>query len=618
MQVRFWGTRGSVPKPGPATVRYGGNTSCVEVRADDGTLIVLDCGTGAHGLGQSLLARGGKIRGHLLIGHTHWDHIQGFPFFGPLFVPGHEWDIYAPTGFGQQLERTLAGQMQYTYFPVQLGQLAATIRYHDLVEGVFQIGGIRVETRYLNHPALTLGYRLEADGASLVYATDHEPHAPQQAGGLGAEAVARGDLPVHREDRRHVEFLAGADLVIHDAQYTAQEYPTKQGWGHSTVEYVVDLAMAAKVRRLALFHHDPLRTDEAVDGLVALCEARVAASEQKLDVFGAAEGATVELHGEASQAEASATPPEHRPGMNVEPARKGELTLTKAILLGTRDPKDTALFHEALGVEVLGADGFRLVQPQAGGDLLAELRELRPALLLLDGARPDLLPLLQALRSAPERALVELPVVVITSEAGQEVPFFAAGVTDVLSKPFSVAYIRSRVRAWLLRTRARWSKPPNPSNEDARLQALRRTKLLDTPQDERLDRIVRLAARMFDVPVVGIGLMDAERQWYKARVGLQAREVPRDLSFCAYTILGQDSFVIADTQLDDRVADMPPQPGMPLVRFYAGHPLRDHVGHALGTLCLMDVRPRQLDEGELQALHDLAQLAEQALREAGQ
>src|SRR6266446_10896805 len=160
MDVRFWGTRGSLAKPGPTTLRYGGNTSCVEVRGVDGTLIVLDCGTGAHGLGQALVSAGGpRCDGHLMITHTHWDHIQGFPFFAPLFIPGNTWDIYAPGALGQQLERTLAGQMEYNYFPVTLAQLGASIRFHDLAEGRFTVGAVRVTTQYLNHPALALGYR---------------------------------------------------------------------------------------------------------------------------------------------------------------------------------------------------------------------------------------------------------------------------------------------------------------------------------------------------------------------------------------------------------------------------------------------------------------------------
>ena len=191
MRVRFWGTRGSLAKPGPTTLRYGGNTSCVEVRTADGTLIVLDCGTGAHGLGwRSRAPASAPLRGHLLITHTHWDHIQGFPFFAPLFVPGNEWDIYAPGGLGQQLEATLAGQMEYTYFPVTLAQCGATIRFHDLTEGSFEIGPVRVVAQYLNHPALTLGYRLEAGGA--VARVRRRPRATR----------ARSRRPGRRDRRR--------------------------------------------------------------------------------------------------------------------------------------------------------------------------------------------------------------------------------------------------------------------------------------------------------------------------------------------------------------------------------------------------------------------------------
>ena len=165
MQVRFWGTRGSIASSGKDKLKYGGNTSCVEVRSQSGTLIVIDCGTGAYPLGQQLAKEfHGRINGHMLISHTHWDHIQGFPFFAPYFIPGNEWHIYGPSGFGPTLNKALSDQMQYTYFPVSMEYMAATLNFHDLVEGSFRIGDITVRARYLNHPALTLGYRLEADG----------------------------------------------------------------------------------------------------------------------------------------------------------------------------------------------------------------------------------------------------------------------------------------------------------------------------------------------------------------------------------------------------------------------------------------------------------------------
>src|SRR3954471_12765247 len=159
MRVRFWGTRGSIATPGPGTVRYGGNTVCVEVRSDSGSLVVLDCGTGARLLGQQLVAtaheQGTVANGCLLIGHTHWDHIQGLPFFAPLFEPHAEWHIYGPRGLNDSLAQTLSGQMQYQYFPVTVEQLSATVSFHDLLEGTFEVGDLRITAQYLNHPALT-------------------------------------------------------------------------------------------------------------------------------------------------------------------------------------------------------------------------------------------------------------------------------------------------------------------------------------------------------------------------------------------------------------------------------------------------------------------------------
>jgi CheY-like chemotaxis protein len=440
MLVRFWGTRGSLAKPGPTTVRYGGNTSCVEVRLADRTLIVLDCGTGAHALGQALQSScAGPLRGHLLITHTHWDHIQGFPFFQPLFVPGNEWDLYAPGSGGQQLETTLAGQMEYTYFPVTLEQLDATIRFHDLVESQFSIGRARIVAQYLNHPALTLGYRLESDGATVVYVADHEPHmrdrpeaSPNTAGG-----------PLHREDQRHVAFLTGADLVIHDAQYTAEEYPRRIGWGHSPAESAVDYALAAGVKRLALFHHDPSRDDDAVDRLVEMCRDRVIAAGGSLDVFGAAEGQALEV-----TAGEGATPYPVSPGGTAlgMPDKDGPLT----VLVADDDPTILALL-----TATLRQDGFRVLTAGDGEAALRMARAERPALILLDWRMPALegVEVTRALRSDSDPYLRNVPIVLLTGETGSEntTAGFDAGVTDYLIKPFKPPFVRARVRAWLVR-----------------------------------------------------------------------------------------------------------------------------------------------------------------------
>ena len=441
MRIRFWGTRGSLATPGPTTLRYGGNTACVEARADDGTLIVLDCGTGAHRLGQALIAEATpRVRGHLLITHTHWDHIQGFPFFAPVFTGGSEWDLYAPGGVGERLEAVLSAQMQHPYFPVTLAQLAATIHYHDLVEGALPVGGVRVVAQYLNHPALTLGYRLEADDVSVVYACDHEPHVRDrpEAGRMGSG----GESALHAEDARHVAFLEGADLVIHDAQYTAQEYPEKVNWGHSPAEAAVDYALAAHVRRLALTHHDPLRDDDAVDRLVEVCRERVRRAGGTLDVFAAAEGQIVE----PTRREARAPRPRRRAAASTT-ARSSR---GHVVLVADDDPVILELLKATLG-----ADAFRLYTATDGETALRIARDVRPSLILLDWLMPGLdgTEVTRRLRAEDDPYFREVPIVLLTAEAGAEKTQegFAAGITDYLTKPFKAPFVRARVRAWLER-----------------------------------------------------------------------------------------------------------------------------------------------------------------------
>jgi CheY-like chemotaxis protein len=418
----------------------------VEARPADGTLVVFDCGTGAHELGQWLMANDETpIRGHLLITHTHWDHIQGLPFFAPLFAAGNEWDIYAPGGLGQSLEATLAGQMQYTYFPITLEQLGAAIRFHDLVEGPFAIESLSAAARYLNHPAMSLGYRLETGGKTVVCATDHEPHV-RALPDVAKRGSARRRMPVHPEDQRHVEFLSGADLLIHDAQYTASEYSQKVGWGHTPVEWAVDYAVAANVKRLALFHHDPLHDDEAIDRIVDHCRQRCAATGSRLDVFAAAEGMVIDIPERQFAGHESAGPPAH-----IDAPVQPSTPLT--ILIADDDPVVVRLLRATLR-----PDGFRLLEANDGASAMSIARQERPDLILLDWRMPgvDGLDVCRTLRGEPDEHLRNVPVVLITAETGSDNVTLgvAAGVTDYLRKPFTPAHVRSRVRAWLLRTTA--------------------------------------------------------------------------------------------------------------------------------------------------------------------
>ena len=289
MRVTFWGTRGAVPAPGPDTTRYGGNTACVEVRSGPHVLI-LDAGTGIRSLGLALMREfGGRpLTAHLFISHTHWDHIQGFPFFVPAHTRGATIHVYGAPGQGRGLEKILRGQMESDYSPIGLGDLAATIDFHELRGRDIEIGDVRVATTYLNHPGMTLGYRITADGRRLVYAADHEPYAEtlDHVAGRGQEGRAYGA----RLDETTVAFAAGADLYIADAQYTDEEYATRIGWGHSSLSAAVGLGLAAEAKALALFHHDPMHGDAVMEGMERAAREMVAARGGVMHCFAAAEG----------------------------------------------------------------------------------------------------------------------------------------------------------------------------------------------------------------------------------------------------------------------------------------------------------------------------------------
>ncbi len=440
MRVRFWGTRGSIATPGAATLKFGGNTSCVELVTNSGARFVLDCGTGARPLGAELMAKAPKpVRATMLLGHTHWDHIQGFPFFAPVFVPGNELTICAPSGVGTSLAGVLAGQMEFTYFPVALDQLPATIQYKDLSEGTYEFDGVRVITQFLNHPAIALGYRIEADGVVVVYCCDHEPFATP----LWREDGRRGHLEsiLHGGDRRHALFMRHADLLIHDAQYTPEEYPAKKNWGHSTYEYAVELAAAADVRRLALTHHDPTHDDAFLENMGRAARQLGRERNFALQVFCAFEGCQIEVTApEASRSRAANV-------ADVPLAAPSRIS----VLVVDDDPNLRMLVDSALRHE-----GYQVMEAEDGQQGLAAARSHRPDLILLDVNMPkmDGFAALRELRSSPDTRQIPVLMLTVQSTEMSTRAAFDAGATDYLAKPFTIPQLTARVRACVSRAEA--------------------------------------------------------------------------------------------------------------------------------------------------------------------
>ncbi|MFH1075328.1 MAG: MBL fold metallo-hydrolase [Pseudomonadota bacterium] len=301
MRVRFWGVRGSIPCPGPNTVKYGGNTACIELRCkDNNRLIIIDAGSGLRELGNYMMTNDlprGPIRAEIFLSHTHWDHIMGFPFFVPIYVPKTELAVYGPVTYEDDtLENIVSGQLTYRYFPVRPAELASHIKYIDLKEGAIDLGdGLKVMTKYLNHPILCLGYRFEYNGKIVCTAYDTEPFQNVFCSNPDDPAydetmAQEGELAAKEANLQVEAFISGADLLIYDAQYTEQEYQSKKGWGHTSIEYVINSARQNNVKRLALFHHDPMRSDVQID---ALSERYCTSSD--IAIFFAREGAEIEL-----------------------------------------------------------------------------------------------------------------------------------------------------------------------------------------------------------------------------------------------------------------------------------------------------------------------------------
>ena len=287
-RVTFWGTRGSIPSPGAETARYGGNTPALEVRhatANGGEALILDAGTGIRALGRHLAGNGKPVSVDLLVSHTHWDHIQGLPFFMPLFEPGNEVRIWGARQGGVDLKEILRNQMSPVVFPVPLDGLAAELVVNHIEPGEFELAGFRVQAIRVRHPGMTLAYRITPSdgGASFAYVPDNEL-------GPGGEY----DVPsTWRDD--FLKFVAGADVLIHDAMYTADELDRHRGWGHSSNLEAAELALEAQVKQLVVFHHRPEHNDDQVDAMLEETHQAVQMGGGGVDVIAAREGLELTL-----------------------------------------------------------------------------------------------------------------------------------------------------------------------------------------------------------------------------------------------------------------------------------------------------------------------------------
>ncbi len=302
MKVRFWGVRGSIPVPGRATNRYGGNTSCVEVRPRGEAPIIIDAGTGIRKLGKSLMEEAfgdGKGSASILISHTHWDHVQGLPFFSPLYREGNSVRIFARQR-DLHLEAVFSQQHHAPYFPVPLSAMHASMHFHELLEGArFNIGKAKVACARLNHPWVAIAYRVDADRASVVYASDTAPFSDMVLGRDFVETPKVGTLPPSAREELAgmragiVQLAKNADLLIYDTQFTPEEYKSRPHWGHSRPDDAIEIAREANVKQLCLFHHAPMRSDDDNDKILAHYRAQLAGD--KLKLISAFEGLEIPL-----------------------------------------------------------------------------------------------------------------------------------------------------------------------------------------------------------------------------------------------------------------------------------------------------------------------------------
>ncbi len=295
MKIRFWGVRGSIASPGPKTVRYGGNTTCIEIRTDNNELIIIDAGTGIFPLSQTLLAEL-PLTANVLITHSHWDHIQGLPFFVPNFIPGNVLRLHGafdPVS-GNGIEQVMSVQLQYSYFPVREAELRARMEYVTLSpEQTIEIGSARVTPYLMNHPVIDFGYRIESAGKSVFFTGDHEP--PYNIYEPADEEYSEYQHFVDEKADGIARAMRDIDVLIADCSYTAQEYPAKQGWGHGSYNSSIAYARNARARVLFCTHHEPTRADDALEAVFQQALTANAVGAGDPDIRLAREGETFEF-----------------------------------------------------------------------------------------------------------------------------------------------------------------------------------------------------------------------------------------------------------------------------------------------------------------------------------
>lgn len=285
--IKFWGVRGSIPTPGPSTVRYGGNTPCLELRFSDDHFFILDAGSGLRELGLSLLKSGEKLKSNIFISHMHWDHIQGIPFFVPALLPGNEFVFHGGEDPSKSLKDILENQMNPINFPITMQQMASNLNFEALDVGTYEIEGIKVETMRLNHPGKALGYKFYVNEQTIVYISDNEPYS-HEYDHKNNKVLEFNDLLL--------DFTKNVDVLIHDAQYTPEEFKTRITWGHSPYDFTVNLAMTSNVKKLVIFHHDPVHDDDFVDDMILAAKNIAKTTSSNLEILGAKEGLEIVLN----------------------------------------------------------------------------------------------------------------------------------------------------------------------------------------------------------------------------------------------------------------------------------------------------------------------------------